>query len=165
MKPIFVFGSNLAGIHGAGAARDALNFHGAIMGIGDGMQGNSYGIPTKDENIQTLPIEEVRYGVNRFIAYAKANPSMVFHITAIGCGLAGFSREDIKPMFKNAPKNCFFFEQAFGRPIPMEYQQTHWETCWQDPKHHACALREIKRLQEFSESQEEALRAFESGAL
>lgn len=103
---IFVFGSNLAGRHGKGAARDALINHGAIYGQGVGLHGNSYAIPTKDENLQTLPLDTIKEYVDQFIEFTKANPNMIFDITAIGCGLAGYSPKDIAPMFKDCPQNC-----------------------------------------------------------
>jgi hypothetical protein len=103
---IFVFGSNLAGVHGAGAARDAVQQYGAIFGQGIGLQGQSYGIPTKDNRINTLPIERVKNYVDEFIAFARNNPKMDFFVTKIGCGLAGFTEDEIAPLFKNAPDNC-----------------------------------------------------------
>ena len=103
---IFVFGSNLAGIHGAGAARYAVEHHGARYRQGIGMQGNSYAIPTKDFHINTLPLEEIQKHVNVFIQFAKNHPEMSFQVTRIGCGLAGYTDSDIAPMFKGAPVNC-----------------------------------------------------------
>jgi hypothetical protein len=105
MTEIFVFGSNLAGRHGAGAALYARKHHGAIYGIGVGHQGNSYAIPTKDERIETLPLSVIRQYVDQFIAYANAHPEFVFRLTPIGCGLAGYKPDDIAPMFKDAPAN------------------------------------------------------------
>jgi hypothetical protein len=102
---IFVFGSNLAGRHGKGAALHARQHHGAIYGQGEGPQGNSYGIPTKDEKLRTLPLEAIARYVARFIAYAKSHPEKVFKLTAIGCGLAGYRPSDIAPMFQDAPEN------------------------------------------------------------
>ncbi len=103
---VFVFGSNLAGRHGAGAAKFALEHRGAIYGRGEGRQGNSYGIPTKDRDIRTLPLEEIQKGVERFLNYARNNPDMTFQVTKIGCGLAGYKEEQIAPMFEGAPYNC-----------------------------------------------------------
>lgn len=103
---IFVFGSNLAGVHGAGAARFALENHGAVWGQGIGLQGNSYGIPTKDERIRTLSLDVIQKHVNDFIEFAEKHPQLNFQVTAIGCGLAGYSPSDIAPMFENAPSNC-----------------------------------------------------------
>ncbi len=103
---IFVFGSNLAGIHGAGAALYARKHHGAIFGQGIGLQGNSYGIPTKDARIITLPIKDIKKYVDQFIEFAKQNYEMVFEVTRIGCGLAGYTDIQIAPLFKGAPENC-----------------------------------------------------------
>ena len=103
---IFVFGSNLAGRHGKGAALSALREHGAIYGQGAGPQGASYAIPTKDEQLRTLPLIEIKHYVNVFLSYARYNPDLVFQVTRIGCGLAGYTDEQISPMFKEAPNNC-----------------------------------------------------------
>lgn len=102
---IFVFGSNLAGRHGKGAALYALKNKGAIYGQGKGLQGNSYAIPTKDFNIKTLPIEEIEKYVKEFLTFASNNTNLIFELTPIGCGLAGYQYSDIAPMFKNAPSN------------------------------------------------------------
>lgn len=104
---IFVFGSNLAGFHGAGAAWAARQFYGAVLGVGEGPTGQSYAIPTKDANIETLPIGEVFKAVKRFIVYTHNNPDKHFFVTRIGCGLAGFLDEEIAPMF-NGAINCSF---------------------------------------------------------
>lgn len=105
-KPIFVFGSNLAGRHGKGAARDALVHHGAVYWQGVGLQGSSYAIPTKDFVLKTLPLSEIKQHVDTFLAFARAHPEMTFNVTAIGTGLAGYEVKDIAPMFANAPGNC-----------------------------------------------------------
>lgn len=102
MKQVFVFGSNLAGIHGAGAALFAKQNHGAIQGQGIGLQGNSYAIPTKDHQIKTLPISEIKKHVNVFITFAIENPKLIFNVTRIGCGLAGYKNKDIAPLFLDA---------------------------------------------------------------
>lgn len=103
---IFVFGSNLAGMHGAGAALTALYDHGAMDGYGEGHHGNSYAIPTKDEKIKPLSIMRIKTHVDRFIQYATDNPSLYFVITRVGCGLAGYKDKDIAPLFSVAPANC-----------------------------------------------------------
>lgn len=108
---IFVFGSNLAGIHGAGAARVAVDKYGAVYGNGIGRQGESYGIPTKDEFIETLDLPEIRHFIEGFIQYATQHPELEFQVTQVGCGLAGLVAEDIAPMFKDAPLNCLFDEK------------------------------------------------------
>lgn len=106
---IFVFGSNLGGIHGAGAARHAWEHEGAILHQGIGHHGNSYAIPTKDKTIRhSLPLVEIKGYVDDFIEYARAHPEFQFMVTRIGCGLAGFTNEQIAPLFVNAPKNCYF---------------------------------------------------------
>lgn len=103
---IFVFGSNLAGHHGAGAARDALQDWGAAPGVGEGRTGDSYAIPTKDAKIRTLPLFEIFWSIKRFIAYAHRHPELDFQVTRIGCGLAGYRDADIAPLFADAPPNC-----------------------------------------------------------
>lgn len=103
---IFVFGSNLAGRHGKGAAKYAVDHFQAVYGVGEGRTGNAYAIPTKDIRIQTLPLTRIQEAVNRFLVYAAANPQETFQITRIGCGLAGYKDIHIAPMFKDAPSNC-----------------------------------------------------------
>lgn len=103
---VFVFGSNLAGRHGAGAALCALKEHGAIYGCGIGRQGNSYAIPTKNYNLRSLPLSRIAVYVRDFIRYARACPDEQFLVTRIGCGLAGYTARDIAPMFQRAPGNC-----------------------------------------------------------
>lgn len=105
---VFVFGSNLAGRHGKGAAVDAVKRFGAIRGVGVGFAGNSYAIPTKDENIRTISLSRIRPHVAEFVDYAKNHPESTFFVTRIGCGLAGYSDQDIAPMFVGSPKNCQF---------------------------------------------------------
>ena len=94
---IFVFGSNLAGMHGGGAARIARLHFGAVMGKGVGLQGQSYAIPTMQGGVETI-----RPYVDDFIAYAKRHPEKHFLVTPIGCGIAGFEAEDIAPLFEEA---------------------------------------------------------------
>jgi len=106
MSKIFVFGSNLAGRHGKGAALYAKENHGAIYGQGIGLQGNSYAIPTKDHKIKTLPLAIIAGYVIQFIEFAKAHPELEFQVTAIGTGLAGYSHQQIAPLFRGYPDNC-----------------------------------------------------------
>lgn len=94
---IFVFGSNLSGAHGGGAARIARTKFGAKMGQGVGLQGNSYAIPTMQGGVETI-----QPYVDEFIEFAKNNPNLTFYVTRIGCGIAGFKDEEIAPLFKNA---------------------------------------------------------------
>lgn len=97
---IFVFGSNTAGIHGAGAAKLAYDKFGAKWGVGYGLQGQSFALPSKDKNIQTMPVYEIKPYVDDFLIFALNNPHLTFLVTEIGCGLAGYSPEQIAPLFK-----------------------------------------------------------------
>ncbi len=130
MKTIFVFGSNKPGWHGAGAAKDALDEHGAIYGQGEGLQGNSYAVPTRDAaivngrlRIWTLPLSEVRQSVNRLRAVAKKYPNYRFECTAFGTGYAGFTHPEIAPMLKGAPKNIV---------VPKEWAPFCPDQPWKD---------------------------------
>jgi len=96
---IFVFGSNESGIHGAGAAKLALDKFGAVYGQGVGLQGNSYALPTKDFKIETLSILDIRVYVDQLFEFAYTNPTLQFLITEVGCGLAGYKADDIAPLF------------------------------------------------------------------
>jgi hypothetical protein len=101
-EQIFVFGSNLSGRHGKGAAKTALGW-GAKWGQATGLQGRTYGIPTKDASIRrTLTVTEIEPFVDEFIEFAKNNPNLIFLVTEIGCGLAGHKQKDIAPLFLNA---------------------------------------------------------------
>lgn len=103
---IFVFGSNLAGIHGAGAARQAHKHWGAEWHVGEGRTGNSYALPTKDRSIKTRTLTEIRASVRKFIEYAKTHTELTFLVTEVGCGLAGLNPQLVAPMFCDAPSNC-----------------------------------------------------------
>lgn len=96
-RDIFVFGSNLSGHHAGGAARVALNRFGAVWGQGEGLQGNSYAIPTMQGGVETI-----KPYVDRFIEFAKYEKALRFYVTKIGCGIAGFAIKDIAPLFRNA---------------------------------------------------------------
>ena len=94
---IFVFGSNLQGMHGGGAARIAHEKFGAIWGQGVGLQGKSYAIPTMHGGVETI-----KPYVDEFIEFSKEHPELTFYVTRIGCGIAGFSDEEIAPLFREA---------------------------------------------------------------
>ncbi len=94
---IFVFGSNLAGMHGGGAAYVAFQKFGAVMGCGVGLRGQSYAIPTMQGGVETI-----KPYIDEFIEYAKSRPDLFFYVTRIGCGIAGFRDKDIAPLFKDA---------------------------------------------------------------
>ena len=93
----FVFGSNLQGMHGGGAAYIAYRKFGAIWGQGIGLQGHSYGIPTMQGGVDTI-----RPYVDEFIQFAKQHPELIFLVTRIGCGIAGFTDSQIAPLFASA---------------------------------------------------------------
>jgi hypothetical protein len=105
---IFVFGSNLAGRHGKGAALEARRKYGAEYGVGVGRTGDAYAIPTKDFNLKTLPLEIISLFVDDFIQYTLDHAHLEFYVTRIGCGLAGYTEAQIRPMFDGAPSNCHF---------------------------------------------------------
>ena len=91
---VFVFGSNLEGFHGGGAAALAFRAFGAKWGKGVGHFGQTYGIPTMHGGV-----DEIRPYVDEFIIYAKRHPELLFLVTKIGCGIAGFTCEEIAPLF------------------------------------------------------------------
>lgn len=106
---IFVFGSNLQGYHGAGAARMALDKFGAVWGQGVGLQGQSYAIPTMEGGVETI-----KPYVDEFIDFAKQHPEYQFLLTRVGCGIAGFTNEEIAPLFGEALKlENVIFPKAF----------------------------------------------------
>lgn len=107
MTPVFVFGSNRAGRHGAGAAKWARDFRGAVYGQGEGHQGDSYAIPTKDRDLKRLELWQIQAHVAVFIAFARSRADLTFEVTPIGCGLAGYKPEQIAPMFAEVPANVF----------------------------------------------------------
>lgn len=98
---VFVFGSNEAGIHGAGAAKTAIKW-GAAYGVGFGLSAMTYAIPTKDRAIETLPLNEIQFYISMFIEEARVYTEYTFLVTEIGCGLAGYTPEDIAPLFREA---------------------------------------------------------------
>lgn len=99
LKPgeIFVFGSNLSGSHGGGAALAAYRKFGAVWGQGVGLQGQSYGIPTMHGGVA-----EIKPYVDEFIAFAQVHPELKFYVTRIGCGIAGFKVRQMAPLFRDA---------------------------------------------------------------
>lgn len=132
MKEVFVFGSNLAGLHGAGSALEAQQKHGAKTGLGVGISGNSYAIPTKDSHLEVLPLEVIKLHVEQFLSFAEFIDELnqlwleenddnsdespyetKFNVVPIGCGLAGYKFEQIAPMFTKAPCNVEFLNADF----------------------------------------------------
>ena len=123
MKQIFVFGSNLAGRHGKGAALDAYKRHGAVYGQAIGYQGCAYGIPTKDRGLNTLSLSTIRSYVLDFLIFANEHSEMQFNVTRIGCGLAGKTDKEIAPMFIGAPDNVILpdgWRELVGRRQPVQ---------------------------------------------
>lgn len=112
---VFVYGANEAGIHGAGAAKLALQW-GAKMGQ-YGFNGQTYGIPTKNNRIRTLPLDKIQLHVNDFLALAFSHQEYEFLVSKIGCGLAGYQPKDIAPLFKTV-KTTGVFENVI---LPEEF--------------------------------------------
>jgi hypothetical protein len=96
---IFVFGSNTAGAHGGGAARFAHDRFGAVWGQSEGLQGQSYGIDT----MAGLPVFEEQAG--RFVEFAREHPELRFLMTEVGCGIAGYTPQQVAGFFRGAPEN------------------------------------------------------------
>lgn len=117
-QEIFVFGSNEAGIHGAGAARQAFRDFGAIWGRGYGLQGQSFAVPTKNWNLLSLRVNEIEKYVKDFIDFARYNPLHTFLVTEIGCGLAGYTPAEIAPLFSDAKEvENIYLPQSFWEYI------------------------------------------------
>jgi hypothetical protein len=116
-KNVFVFGSNESGMHGGGAAKTAYLYHGARWKFSYGHEGNSFAIPTKNQQLRTLGLETINSYVEGFIAYAEGHPELEFKVTRIGCGLAGLADKDMALMFRHAPENCSF-DTAWQQYLP-----------------------------------------------
>lgn len=111
---IFVFGSNLAGRHGKGAAFIATKRFGAVYGVASGMTGQCYAIPTKDEVLRTLSLETIAKSAGVFCEFTYINKDKRFFVSAVGCGLAGYKPSDIAPMFSGCNVNCTFPHTWYG---------------------------------------------------
>ncbi|MNK14327.1 hypothetical protein D3C87_324380 [compost metagenome] len=129
MKPIFVFGSNLQGRHGLGAAKYACLERGAIWGKSSGLMGSSYAIPTKDRKLKPLPKHGIAVEVIRFNMFSWNNPDMEFQVTRIGCGLAGYRDDEIAFLFTGANHNNTKFDEAWRSHLPIfaNFWGTHTE--------------------------------------
>ena len=119
---IFVFGSNLAGAHGGGAARLAYRKVGAVWGEGVGLHGRTYAIPTMQGGVQTI-----KPYVDEFIRFAIEHPWLTFLVTRIGCGIAGFQDRDIAPLFKAAinVENIILPKGFVDYIVPNETENYH----------------------------------------
>jgi hypothetical protein len=134
--PVFVFGSNEGGIHGAGAALFAYRQRGARMRTSYGHVSDSFAIPTLNQELGPLSLERIKQYVEGFLAYAAGHPELTFQVTRIGCGLAGLKDEQIAPMFMYATVNCQFdevwkpildaSESSDGEPVETDY--VYWGT-------------------------------------
>lgn len=111
---IFVFGSNLAGRHGKGAAKVARTNFRAAYGEGRGPTGHAYAIPTKGKHLEVLDLQSIERSIEDFLLYARLHPELNFFVTRVGCGLAGYTDDQIGPMFDQAPGNC---------SLPNEWKQ------------------------------------------
>lgn len=111
VKEIFVFGSNLGGRHGKGAALYAKQHCGADYGVGHGRTGSAYAIPTKDARLRTLPLLAIAEYVAIFVRYAANHPELTFNVTRVGCGLAGYTDAQMAPLFAECTLNCKFAEE------------------------------------------------------
>ena len=107
MNVIFVFDSNLAGRHGEGAALEARKVYGATYGQGEGISGNSYALPTKDYNLKTLSLTEIKKHIEKFLNHAREHPENLYFLTPIGTGLAGYRLHQIWDIFSmySVPNN------------------------------------------------------------
>jgi tetrahydromethanopterin S-methyltransferase subunit A len=108
---IFVFGSNTQGRHSKGAALTAQRKFGAKYGVGEGITGKTYALPTVGNNLSKMSVETIRKHVNRFLRCAAENPDKIFLVTLVGCGLAGHKVRDIGPMFKERTENVILPKQ------------------------------------------------------
>lgn len=103
---VFVFGSNVAGLHGGGAAWYARNKLGAEWGVGEGLTGQTYALPTCYYPGEPVTFDELMVYVDNFLVVARAHPELTFFVSAVGCGIAGFTEDEVSPLFKDAPPNC-----------------------------------------------------------
>lgn len=130
---IFVFGSNTAGRHGKGAALTAHKQHGAIYGIGSGLTGMAYAIPTKtelpDKTLVTMSIRDIVPYIQEFVNFTIDNTQHTFYITPIGCGLAGYQPKDIAPHFKGVINSYIpdIFERYIEGEKPLWFSKTREE--------------------------------------
>lgn len=120
VKHIFVFGSNTAGKHLGGAARHAHDKYGAVMGVGEGPTGDCYAVPTLNGDFTQRTLDEIRESVDAFLLHAARWRELQFYVTRIGCGIAGFTDEQIAPLFVDAPDNCTF------DPLWQNYDLPSW---------------------------------------
>jgi hypothetical protein len=123
---IFVFGSNLKGIHGAGAAAFAHQYHDAVWGQGEGLQGTSYALPTCSEPGVPLDLKAIDHYIDQFLSFASAS-QLQFQVTAIGCGIAGYKPQQIAPLFfkKELSDNVWLPAQFYRALFWEGYREGH----------------------------------------
>lgn len=109
-KEIFVFGSNLAGSHGAGAARQAHVQFGARLGCGEGLTGQSFAFPTLNHNLDQLPMHRLEEARDNLYLTCEEHPELRFLLTKVGCGLAGYVESEMRALFANPPSNLILPE-------------------------------------------------------
>jgi hypothetical protein len=114
---VFVAGTNLDGIHGAGSAKYARDHEGLLLGVGRGLSGNSYALPTVGHGFARMSLPQVAVEIGRFIEVAAQHPDLPFKVTRVGCNLAGFTDAQIAPLFADAPDNCLF-DAAWEKWLP-----------------------------------------------
>jgi hypothetical protein len=139
---IFVFGSNLNGAHAGGAALLAFQKFGAVMGVGDGITGSSYAFPTLDKKMQKVSISAFKKSVKKLYETCKENPSKVFLLTKVGCGIAGFAEREVQELFKSPPTNLVLPEdwrEIVAKEVPVKIlykflkegmKSAHGDTTW-----------------------------------
>lgn len=111
---IWVFGSNLSGAHGAGAAKVALERFGAVYGRSSGLVGSSYAIPTKgrlNHGLPVLPMNLIEHHIEHFVWFSLKHQNLSFFVTRVGCGLAGLEDSAIAPLFQQCKENCSFAQE------------------------------------------------------
>lgn len=114
---VFVFGSNLSGAHGSGAALDARNYRGFPTGLGVGFMKDCYAVPTKDCFIQTIPLHIISLYVLQLKTFAAHHKDLKFQVTRVGCGLAGYTDREVAPLFIRSPLNMYF-DVAWANLLP-----------------------------------------------
>ena len=103
---IFVFGSNRAGRHGAGAARQAFCSFGAVMGVGEGLRGKSYAFPSLDENLNPVHLYDLVASRDLLYETARQHPGLTFLLTKVGCGLAGRDESEMRALFSRPEEHA-----------------------------------------------------------
>ena len=123
---IFVFGSNLDGRHGKGAAKTAQQKFGARHGVAEGLTGQSYALPTVGKHLSRMPIEDIGHHIKRFLDFALSRPDLTFLVTEVGCGLAGHHVDKIGPFFANVINNASLSHVILPRAFHRQSNNPEW---------------------------------------